>query len=348
MTDYKQHYRYRYYRYKRHCQHCRRHHNRHRSECRYFNYYNNHRKKRDLTNTNHDNYVYIHFQLTQNDLPSEIDEANLRLMIKSHKIHHKHNISAYHDHTITLKTYQLIEPYGHILLDAHEIKLQFINNNMISIIKWIEFDVTRAIRNWLAGDNNLGFEIICDKCNQYNIYIVHDLSPYNQNVREHDDEFIYPRLNVIGKLMQHREKRSRQHRHFLQSSAANSPLSSSGTKHTSRHTRKTDCTNDNQKCCRHRMNVIFKEIKGFEFIIQPKTFDAGYCRGKCPPRYNPANHHAVLQSLIWKQNKNRAPRPCCAPSKLMELEVLHVDEDDSTKLKVSKWTDMRVLECACS
>lgn len=112
--------------------------------------------------------------------------------------------------------------------------------------------------------------------------------------------------------------------------------------------RRTECRGDNKKCCRHQMTVIFKDLKGFEFIIQPKTFDAGYCKGRCPPRYNPAHHHALLQSLIWKEDRKKAPRPCCAPSKLAELEILYIDENDPTKLKVSNWKNMRVLECACS
>lgn len=112
--------------------------------------------------------------------------------------------------------------------------------------------------------------------------------------------------------------------------------------------RRTECRGDGKKCCRHRMTVIFKDLEGFDFIIQPKSFDAGFCKGRCPPRYNPAHHHALLQSLIWKEDRKRVPRPCCAPSKLAELEILYFDENDATKLKVSNWKDMRVLECACS
>lgn len=112
--------------------------------------------------------------------------------------------------------------------------------------------------------------------------------------------------------------------------------------------RRTECRGENKKCCRHEMSVIFKDLKGFEFIVQPKNFDAGYCKGRCPPRYNPAHHHAFLQSLIWKEDRRKAPRPCCAPSKLDELEILYFDENDPTKLKISSWKNMKVLECACS
>ncbi|XP_046406880.1 univin [Ischnura elegans] len=111
---------------------------------------------------------------------------------------------------------------------------------------------------------------------------------------------------------------------------------------------RTDCRRGGERCCRHRMEVVFHELKGFEFILQPKKIDAGFCKGRCPPSYNPAHHHAVLQSLVWKQNRKLAPKLCCAPNKLKALEILHLDEDDPTRLKVSHWEDMEVLECACS
>ncbi|XP_014213705.1 bone morphogenetic protein 2 [Copidosoma floridanum] len=112
--------------------------------------------------------------------------------------------------------------------------------------------------------------------------------------------------------------------------------------------RRTECRGESKKCCRHHMHVKFTDIEGFDFIIQPRSFDAGFCRGRCPPRYNPATHHAILQSLMWKENRTRVPRPCCAPSKLEDIDILYFDEEDPTKLKVSNWKDMKVLECACS
>ncbi|KYN28648.1 Bone morphogenetic protein 6, partial [Trachymyrmex cornetzi] len=112
--------------------------------------------------------------------------------------------------------------------------------------------------------------------------------------------------------------------------------------------RRSRCKGDNKKCCRHELTVMFKDLKGFEFIVYPKGFDAGYCKGRCPPRYNPAHHHALLQSLLWKEDRKRVPKPCCAPSKLDQLMIVYFDENQSTQLKVSYWKNIQVLECACS
>lgn len=159
-----------------------------------------------------------------------------------------------------MKIYQLIEPYGRILVDTRTVPLKEVPSS-----RWIEFDVSQAVENWKSGASNLGLEIHCAGCDGMGIHIVHDTSTYS------DSPELSPVLNVVGKML-HREKRSRQHRHYLQN-----------TKH---RPRKTDCTKENHKCCRHTMDVVFKDLKGYEFIIQPKNFDAGYCRGKCPPRYN--------------------------------------------------------------
>lgn len=113
--------------------------------------------------------------------------------------------------------------------------------------------------------------------------------------------------------------------------------------------RRSKCKGDNnKKCCRHELTVMFKDLKGFEFIVYPKSFDAGYCKGRCPPSYNPAHHHALLQSLLWKEDRKHVPKPCCAPSKLDQLTILYFDENDATKLKVTYWKNIQVLECACS
>lgn len=151
------------------------------------------------------------------------------------------------------------------------------------------------------------------------------------------------------------------------------------------------------KCCREQMRVVFADIPGFDFIVEPKWFDAGLCRGRCPAKYNPATRHAFIQSLLWKQHNNNnnngaadreqrwkrsrrkvrhggtvtdgrpedgsaaaaattgteapqppPPKPCCAPSKLDRLQIIHVDEMNPNSLKVTTWKQMSVVECACS
>lgn len=188
--------------------------------------------------------------------------------------------------------------------------------------RWLELDTTEAATSWLERDfENRGLEL----------EFLHDGQPAQRDVS-------HVNLNVFTVLPSEPSSTGdRRKRSILEDLL---PLHKG---------RRSKCKSDNnRKCCRHEMMVTFKELKGFEFIVHPKGFDAGYCKGRCPPHYNPANHHAILQSLMWKKNRKRVPKPCCAPSKLEELMILYYDENDSTKLKISHWKNMQVLECACS
>lgn len=214
---------------------------------------------------------------------------------------------------------------------ASEVRRLLVDHRRIhlaaSASKWTEFDVTKAVEAWVgAGASNLGLEVECRECSRRGVTLV------TQDT-EGSNSSISPILNVLANV--HVEVSSRQKR-------SSDPL------HSAHRSRRTECRKDGQRCCRHKMEVVFKDLEGFGFVLEPKSFDAGYCKGRCPPRYNPAHRHALLQSLIWKQNRDRAPRPCCAPNKLTDLEILHLDEEDNSKLKVSKWKDIGVLECACS
>ena len=125
------------------------------------------------------------------------------------------------------------------------------------------------------------------------------------------------------------------------------------------------CNPDNNLTfyCRKRMPVELHDIQGFGFIYQPQQFDAAFCAGRCPPRYNPLNDHSLLQSLMHMRARAAAREdiregrywarpevksPCCSPASFENLDILHLDEMDPTKLRVTNWKDVIVSECACA
>ncbi|GAB1861794.1 TGF-beta family profile domain-containing protein [Camponotus japonicus] len=183
--------------------------------------------------------------------------------------------------------------------------------------RWLELDFTEAAADWLERNlDNHGLEL----------EFLHDGQPTRRDIS-------YTTLNVFTTF----ESGSRRKR-------------STPEEIMSLHKgRRSKCKgNNNKKCCRHELTVMFKDLEGFDFIVFPKGFDAGYCKGRCPPRYNPAHHHALLQSLLWKEDRKRVPKPCCAPSKLDELKIVYYDENNTTRLSMSQWKSIQVLECACS
>ena len=117
------------------------------------------------------------------------------------------------------------------------------------------------------------------------------------------------------------------------------------------------------------MPVNIAELEGFGFIYQPRVFDAAFCGGKCPPRYHPLNDHSLLQSLMHIKSKRAAlaaggggggrrrrrrrrrasiRNTCCSPAVFENLDILHLDERDPSKLRVTNWKNIIVSECACA
>jgi hypothetical protein len=67
----------------------------------------------------------------------------------------------------------------------------------------------------------------------------------------------------------------------------------------------SDSAATNKKCCRDDMKVNLRELKGFEFIVEPKEFNAFVCRGRCPPRYHPLTEHSLLQSVMHMKHSEK-------------------------------------------
>ncbi|KAF2884851.1 hypothetical protein ILUMI_21328 [Ignelater luminosus] len=183
--------------------------------------------------------------------------------------------------------------------------------------KWCEFDITNGVRAWLLnGDRNFSLELQCSQCN------TSVLQP------------LQVALSILGYSDKRRVRRASPYHDNNQQGG------------------RTDCTTNSakQRCCRHSLTVSFKDLKvpQISSIIQPKSYEAGFCKGRCPYNYNHATNHSRIQSLVHKLDRKAVPRVCCAPSKLAPLDILRVDPYDFTKLNVEKWDNMRVLECACS
>jgi hypothetical protein len=94
------------------------------------------------------------------------------------------------------------------------------------------------------------------------------------------------------------------------------------------------------------MKVDFTKMPNFDFIVEPKQFDAYVCDGRCPAKHLPAHSHALLQGILHQQDKDSVPRPCCAPSKLKSLQILYYDTHGNHHVK--NWDNAIALECACS
>ena len=108
------------------------------------------------------------------------------------------------------------------------------------------------------------------------------------------------------------------------------------------------CSRKSKRCRKHDMIVDLGKLEGFDFILEPRRFNAYMCSGRCPARFLPLNDHSLLQSLVHMREGGRVKRPCCAPSHYQSMNILHIDPDNRSKLMVTQWKSIIVTQCACS
>lgn len=294
-----------------------------------------------------------------NDSESDYDDSNSssdvpakKLTLKSHRNRrrsHNHHLRHPNSHssnkgkiqiisnkqTLRLHVYQSISQ-GRTLLFSKDITLP-INSDETKFIfkKWVPLDLTSTVNSWLQGKEQiLSIDIYCESCSKYGLKIVNQ-----QDANQDEESKNNPTLNIIGSVV--RTKRKTGHRKHGQLDEAKDYTISQ---------KKTFCRQEgDKKCCRHKWQIDFRELGGYDYIIQPRSFDAGFCDGTCPYKYNVANNHAFFQSLARHQLKNsNVPNVCCAPTRLVDMEVLHIDENDHTRLKVTTMKKMRVMKCSCT
>ncbi|CAB3365864.1 Hypothetical predicted protein [Cloeon dipterum] len=253
-------------------------------------------------------YFPVHREL---DSSRELDTAVVRVFVQQHR--HRPRRKAV---PLVLRVFQLLPDGEQFMLDERRL-------DPAGGDRWVQLDAVRAVDTWLdEPDSNLGLKIQCKGCRLNGADIDTQEKPPNSL-----DGAV---LNVLTSPFA--SSHSRQKR------AARELMSD----------RRTQCKKTKNKCCRHSMEVVFKDFEDFQYVVQPAKYDAGVCRGRCPASYNPSSHHALIQGLLWRKDRSRAPRPCCTPHKLKSLQMLVLDPKNHTKLMVVDFKDMEVVNCACS
>lgn len=227
--------------------------------------------------------------------------------LRHHSNSHSHKKNSLHN-SIRLHVYEHdSDSQNRILIEHKDIKLPFdidYDKSKVPYNRWIQLDMTSIVRTWLQGeDKMLNIDIFCEMCSNYGIYIVNNRNDASQKSN--------PALNVIGAVVRTKRKIANQEKQ-QKNKKGNKKL------------KKTYCRHDGEKkCCRHKWIIDFKEMGGYEHIIHPRHFDAGFCDGTCPFRHNTGNNHAYFQSLAHHQlRKENVPNVCCAPTRLAPLEVI--------------------------
>ncbi|XP_038060924.1 nodal homolog [Patiria miniata] len=100
-------------------------------------------------------------------------------------------------------------------------------------------------------------------------------------------------------------------------------------------------------CRRVPMDVDFYNNGWARWIVYPKRFDAYRCAGRCTgplgSKDNPSNH-AIMQNMVRASRPDRAPEPCCIPTKLSPLSMIYLEHGN---IVMKHHEDMIVEECGC-
>ena len=99
-------------------------------------------------------------------------------------------------------------------------------------------------------------------------------------------------------------------------------------------------------CSKHDLFVDFDQFSFGAWVVEPKRFNAGVCRGDCPNPlsrlFYPSNHAMLLSLLHDRGNTNQ--QPSCVPVRLRPLDLLSYDRRE---LVIKRHQGMQVEECGC-
>ncbi|KAK9506259.1 hypothetical protein O3M35_008228 [Rhynocoris fuscipes] len=120
-----------------------------------------------------------------------------------------------------------------------------------------------------------------------------------------------------------------------------------------RNKRNINCVASSTECCRERLLVSFSQLQWDNWIIQPPSYEAYYCKGKCEGVASLSLGSTPYNSVLHKLRMNtelvdKLPeiRPCCAPTQLSSLQIIYVNQN-GTFLK-STIPNMSVVSCGCT
>ena len=222
----------------------------------------------------------------------------------------------FQQHHISFVVYQVTDNGEGIAMDSYHSHHDEITKDSSEerdetgcFLYWVKFDVTNTIQAWLVQhETNYGIRVECKGCSDVGISMVEDATKLQIN-----DAYVI-KAKYMPRLWRRESK-------IIQALASNDRVHY-------RYEKNHDCKQQHgnvskrkgrkQRCCRQRMPVNVKDMTGFNFILQPITFDSHFCQGSCPARYNPINEHSLLQSLMHIRTRHRSkderiPRPCCGP-----------------------------------
>lgn len=216
---------------------------------------------------------------------------------------------------------------------------------------WETFDVTSAVKRWVADINSVQIlEIRIEN-------VFHSVSYGEMDIEARPKTRTEPLLVVFSseysKSKLHMKERHEMVTHEMDSFDIMGDINGTQTNHTeSNILQKRFKRRANKKgtvCRRRSLYIQFSDIDWDRWIIAPQGYQAYQCVGKCYfpfSDYLSPTKHSIIQTLLNSKNPQKANRACCVPTKLDPISILYVDELGVVTFKY-KYDGMVVKECGC-
>ncbi|XP_023145807.2 transforming growth factor, beta 1a [Amphiprion ocellaris] len=206
---------------------------------------------------------------------------------------------------------------------------RFINNGLKD--KWVSFDVTEPVRDWLKGtDDERSFQLrVYCECSQAGTGFKFDISGIGTSRGD---------KGPLAKI-------TKQPPYILTMSIPQNTVSQpSSRKRRSTETRDT-CTAQTETCCVRSLYIDFRKDLGWKWIHKPTGYHANYCMGSCTYIWNAENKYSQILALYKHHNPGASAQPCCVPQALDPLPILYYV---GRQHKVEQLSNMIVKSCKCS
>ncbi|XP_047661477.1 transforming growth factor beta-1 proprotein isoform X2 [Tachysurus fulvidraco] len=209
---------------------------------------------------------------------------------------------------------------------AHYLNSHLITNNLNG--KWISFDVTPTVKNWLKNSE-------AEKALQ--LKLPHGCGesekiPYISGTST-------DRLDTA--VLQTKMKKP----HILVMSLPEDRVRHLSSRRKRQATGDAVCSEQSDVCCVRRLYIDFRKDLGWKWIHEPSGYYANYCIGSCSFVWNAENKYSQVLALYKHHNPGASAQPCCVPQVLDPLPILYYV---GRQHKVEQLSNMIVKTCRCS
>ncbi|KAG7321132.1 hypothetical protein KOW79_015547 [Hemibagrus wyckioides] len=195
--------------------------------------------------------------------------------------------------------------------------------------KWISFDVTQTVKNWLQNpeeEKALQVKLHCG-CgeNDNKISFVSGISSGRLDTAILREKMKKPHILIMS-LPEDRVRRLRSRRKRQAPGDA-------------------VCSEQSDVCCVRKLYIDFRKDLGWKWIHEPSGYYANYCIGSCSFVWNAENKYSQVLALYKHHNPGASAQPCCVPQVLDPLPILYYV---GRQHKVEQLSNMIVKTCKCS